>query len=142
MHSLIWKRVERYFLPTEPWGEPEKISGLLLMTLYQLRCSSGWPVIIHCGTQGLHCKNSYHYRGLAVDFHFQPPGDISFHSQIRHLLSFLADMQLANSVGLGVYPQWHHPGFHFDVRGYKARWSQLQGRYVSFEEGLSYVRDQ
>ena len=99
-------------------------------------------MIIHCGTQGLHCKHSYHYKGLAVDFHFQPPGNVPFHSQAKHLVMFLQDMQLCDSVGLGLYPQWNNPGLHFDVRGFRARWSQVNGQYVSFQEGLRYARNQ
>ena len=127
----IWDTIEPYFLKKEPWGEPDKISGLLLLTLHNIRLRSSWPMIIHCGTQGKHCKNSYHYKGLAVDFHFIPPNNsISFRDQARFLMQYLVDMQFSDFTGLGVYPDWKHPGFHLDCRGFKARWLKQNGEYV------------
>jgi len=137
--SPIWQRISRYFSKKEQWGNPDAISGLLLMTLYQIRYCSGWPIIIHCGTQGKHCKNSFHYKGLAVDFHFDANTNNTLLEQTQHLLKFLDEMQLTKSVGLGLYPEWHHSGFHFDVRGYRARWAKIGGEYVSFAEGLKFI---
>jgi hypothetical protein len=139
MKNGIWTRIKRYFSKDEAWGNPEDISGLLLMVLYQIRLASGWPVIIHCGTQGKHCKNSYHYKGLAVDFHFDT-NVASLTEQIQPLLNFLEEMQLKDFVGLGVYPEWNNPGFHLDVRGYKARWAFVGGKQVSFEEGIKRAK--
>ena len=137
--SNIWDRVDRYFSKNEAWGNPDKISGLLLMVMYQIRCSSGWPMIIHCGTQGLHCEGSYHYKKLAVDFHFGID-HTTLLGQSQHLFDFFDEMQLADFVGFGLYPQWNQPGFHIDVRGYRARWAKLNGVYVSLTEGLGYVK--
>jgi len=98
-------------------------------------------MIIHCGTQGRHCENSYHYKGLAADFHFKPPnGSINFLNQVDHLCRFLAEMQLTDSTALGLYPQWRHPGFHLDVRGYKARWGKVDNQYTSFQEALNFSK--
>ena len=135
MDNLIWTRINRYFSLQEKWGEPQKISGMLLMILYDLRFYSGWPIIIHCGTQGEHCKKSYHYKGLAVDFHFKTPnGSVTYHNQVKYLLEYLEDMQLADFVGLGSYPHWNSPGFHLDVRGHKARWKRnKKGEYVEWD---------
>ena len=127
----IWDKIEPYFLPKEAWGEPKKMSGLLLMVLYDIRFHSGWPIIIHCGTQGKHCKNSYHSKGMAVDFHFEPPNDsVPFRNQAEFLMKYLVDMQFDFFTGLGIYPNWNSPGFHLDVRGVKARWLKQNGEYV------------
>ena len=129
--KTIWDRIDRYFSPKEAWGKSEKMSGLLLLVMYDLRFHSGWPCIIHCGTQGRHCKNSYHYQGLAVDFYFKTPnGSFTFREQAKYLQQYLVDMQLDGSVGLGIYPEWLHPGFHLDVRGKKARWLCQDGEYL------------
>ena len=130
----IWDKIDKYFEPKEAWGEPEKMSGLLLMVMYDLRFHSGWAIHVHCGTQGKHCKNSYHYQGLAIDFHFKTPNGIfTFREQAKYLMQYLVDMQLDNSCGLGVYPQWANPGFHLDVRGKKARWLRQDGEYLSLD---------
>jgi len=140
--NSIWDRVDRCFSKQEAWGDPLKISGLLLMSLYQIRFASSWPILIHCGTQGVHCKGSFHYKGLAADFHFKTPGDsINFLEQINYLLQFLDEMQLSNSCGLGLYPAWYHPGFHFDVRGYRARWGKINDEYCSFSTALKFVEE-
>ncbi|MCK4822302.1 hypothetical protein KA005_41450, partial [bacterium] len=110
----------------------KKMSGLLLFVLHDIRFRSGWPTIIHCGTQGKHCKGSYHYKGMAVDFHFVVPNSsISFRDQSKFLMQYLVDMQLDNFVGLGIYPEWNNPGFHLDTRGKKARWLKQGGEYVA-----------
>jgi hypothetical protein len=136
----IWTRMDRYFNKKEAWGRPEKMSGLLLMTLYQIRVCSDWKIIIHCGTQGKHCANSYHYKGLAVDFHFIPPPGITLYEQTQNMLAFFSDMQLQDSVGLGVYPEWNNPGFHFDVRGSRARWGKLNDEYVGFTILMDHLK--
>ena len=104
------------------------------MIMYDLRFHSGWPCIVHCGTQGKHCTNSYHYQGLAVDFHFQTPnGSFTFREQAKYLQQYLVAMQLDISTGLGLYPEWHSPGFHLDVRGKKARWLRRKGEYLEIK---------
>jgi len=136
----IWNLVHRYFSPEEAWGDPWKISGILLMVLFQIRFFSSWPAVIHCGTQGKHCKGSYHPKGLAADFHFKPPnGSVIFSEQIKLLLPFLDEMQFSNFIGLGVYPCWHHPGFHLDVRGYRARWGRVNGEYCSLTRAVEFA---
>jgi hypothetical protein len=43
--------------------------------------------------------------------------------------------------GLGIYPDWAHPGFHLDLRGYKARWGRVEGSYVAYEEALHFAKE-
>lgn len=135
----IWNYV-KHFKRTENWGDPDKISGQLLLTLDAIRERIGWPIVIHCAyaTDG-HSPHSYHYRGMAADFHF----DINypFYFQTGTLLKILAELQFTRFVGLGVYPDWINPGFHIDVRGYYARWGRIgKDKYVSWEEIMTELK--
>jgi len=134
----IWSYL-KHFSPRENWGDPKKISGTLLLVLDTIRERIGWPIVIHCAyeTEG-HNPNGYHPRGMAADFHF----DINypFYYQVGTLLKILAELQMTNSIGLGVYPDWYHPGFHLDVRGYYARWGRIGKRYVSWDEVMNELK--
>jgi len=127
----IWKYIKKYFSPYESWGNVEELSGILLIGLKLIRHEINIPFIIHCGTQGNHAKNSYHYRGLAVDGHFQT--ELPIWIQYDILENTLDNLQLKNYTGIGVYPFWNNPGFHIDFRGYMARWGRIDynnGTYV------------
>ena len=128
----IWDTL-KHFNKNEAWGKPQKINGLLLLLLDKIRDLSGWPIIIHCGTQGHHVRHSQHFKGNAVDFHFET--EVSLKEQVVRLLEILDILQVGNRVGLGVY-RW---GFHLDVRGTKARWGRIGKDYISFEEAVKYL---
>lgn len=127
----IWGQL-RHFTIDEKWGDPNKMNGLLLILLDHTRDLYGNIFTIHCGyaTTG-HSPKSQHYLGNAVDFHIV--SDEPFADQVRRLLQIFDLLQVSDRIGLGIYPEWSHPGFHLDVRGRKARWGRIQGRYVSFE---------
>lgn len=139
----IWSKLN-YFSANENWGDKDKINPFLLILLdkiayevreYAWRNNKAVPYcIIHCAyeTSG-HSQNSQHYRGNAADFHFE---NISVLEAYGIILRVLKDYQLENFVGLGVYPDWINQGFHLDVRGDKARWSQVFGKYVDIERGV------
>ena len=131
----VWDLL-RHFSREEPWGDPDRVSGTLLLTLEAVRERLGWPIVVHAAyaTAG-HNPRGYHPRGLAVDFHFAT--ELPLRHQVKHLLAALDDLQLAAHVGLGLYPDWTHPGFHLDVRGYRARWGRLGNRYVPWEKALA-----
>lgn len=135
---MIWRIIEN-FSPKENWGDPNKMSGTLLLTLDAVRRFYDHPFVIHCGfaTTG-HSEASFHYKGEASDFDIKEPG-VSFHTQIIKFLHILDGLQLSGSVGLGIYPQWNNPGFHLDVRGESARWGYLNGDYCSFGRALDYT---
>jgi len=149
----IWDKLQ-HFSRNENWGEPNRVSPLLLLTLEALREWTGWPIVIHCAyaTSG-HSPRSFHYQGLAVDFHFET--GVPYPRQIDYVLGFLDNSgfgvlagELARArwfnfgqmCGLGIYPDWECPGFHLDVRNYPARWGRIGDKYVSFEEALEYAR--
>lgn len=93
---------------TEGWGVPTEMCADLVFALDNLRHIAGKPIIVHCGyeTTG-HEENSYHYRGMAVDFHIV---DTPILQQL-----FLATL-IPEFGGIGVYPYWNHRGLHCDIR--------------------------
>lgn len=145
-----------HFQKYENFGEPEEICGFLLLTIDQIRAISGWRMHILSGTLGGHSPTGYHPRKLAVDFHFLPIE--MWHEfppiweQAERLEKILEELQIANFVGLGVYPDWSKAGFHIDCRGERARWgakyvmvdvngqkTKLQ-KYIGYEEALEYAK--
>jgi hypothetical protein len=126
----VWFLVSSDFSPKEAWGEPSKMSGLLLLTLRALRQAVGYPCVIHCGYELTgHTSGSQHHIGNAADFHFE---GISLKDAIPLVEEALDKLQVSDRVGLGVYIDWAHPGFHLDVRGTRARWGRVGGKYVSY----------
>lgn len=135
---MIWNRL-KYFSEGENWGDPRKINGLLLLLLEAIRDILKMPIVIHCGTQGKHVKNSQHYLGNAVDFHIVT--NLPYRVQVKVMESILEGLQVDDRVGFGIYPEWNHPGFHLDVRGERARWGMVGGRYVSYEEAKKKIQE-
>lgn len=129
----------KHFTEKEKWGDPLYMNGLLLLLLDKVRDLYGKTFIVHCGfeTSG-HVSKSQHYLGNAVDFHIVD--DLPFYRQVEKIEQILDELQVEDKVGLGIYPDWTHPGFHLDVRGSKARWGRIGSKYVSFEEALEYVK--
>lgn len=148
MILTVWDYVAEHFSPKENWGDPIKINGQLLITLYTLRVYTDWPIIIHNAfeTYG-HSPNSQHYLGNASDWHFDIE-TITFHEQVEKVLTFVNNFQLRKAIGLGIYPAWNTPGFHLDVRGHYARWGWIgeydkKGRkkYTGLPEALQYAKE-
>ncbi len=134
----IWDVIRRYFNKSENWGDPDKVNPILLFIIYNIRDAVGKPFNIHnaFATAG-HSEESQHYKGNAVDGHFK---QVSFVEAISLVEQSLLYLKIDNKVGLGIYPHWDNPGFHLDVRGYKARWGRVDGKYVSFENALEVVK--
>lgn len=127
----IWDIVGGTFKKTENWGKPEKINGALLLVLERIRNRVGAP---------MHINNSYrpdgegqHPKGNAVDFYFK---GISYLEACVRLEQAIKELQLENHIGLGIYLDWNIRGFHLDVRGERARWSRIDGKYESMAKGI------
>ena len=129
----------RYFSRHEAWGNPELIDPYLLLTLDVIRHCLGWPFIVHCGVQGKHVDNSYHYFGQAVDGHFIT--ETSLLMQSIETEAIITKIGLDHRLGLGLYPLWNFPGFHLDTRGKKARWGKItESEYCSWEETQNFLQ--
>ncbi len=149
----IWTLIEPHFSRTEKWGDPKKMCYTLLSLLYLLRREIGKPFIIHAAYDqpGSHSDKSFHYTGEAVDFHIV---GMSFLDAISAVENALFQLRVLDSVGLGIYPDWEHPGFHLDSRGVKARWSAryetirdkqtdqktVIQKYYGYESGVEYAK--
>jgi len=138
---MIWK-VIKHFKHTEPWGTPARMSGVFLLTVDAIHGVWGpdTRIIIHCGFDiDGHTTGSRHYKGDAGDFHIVD-GE-PYPLQIAHMESVLRDLQVSDYVGLGIYPDWNHPGFHLDTRGEHARWGYVESLagYIAYEAAKEYA---
>lgn len=116
-----------------------KVDPQLVEALEQLRAIVGRPLIV---TSAYRCeehnkavggeRSSYHVRGLAADV--LVPKDMSLFDFYQAALLVPA---FANG-GIGVYPKERF--LHLDVRGVKARWARVQGKYVGIEEGFKEAK--
>lgn len=145
---MLWMPLD-YFKLSEAWGDPYKMHPLLIFIMEKFRMAlpNGCWIKVHCGyKEGGHTKNSFHYKGRAIDFHIV---GCSLLEAERHLIKFLKRPMLfdnkthclLNYVGLGIYPDWNDPGFHLDIRGKKASWSRLGGQYVAYDVGIEKARE-
>lgn len=104
----------KYFSPSEAWGDPLKMDFKLLWILDCFRAHMGRKIVVTCGTQGNHVKNSQHYVGKAVDIVIETEGVSK--------LDILFNVFRFPFTGIGVYPEWKCRGmvsplgFHFDCR--------------------------
>jgi len=121
-----WERV-KWFSPEENWGDPYRIYKKLIFMLDAMRDFAGVRVIIHCAyeTSG-HSPNSYHYKGMAVDLHFEG----------LNLLDQFIIASRWDFGGIGVYPFWKNPGLHVDIRPIPEKytkearwWRDAAGKY-------------
>lgn len=137
----IWKHL-KHFKPTEAWGDPARMSGILLITIDIIRDIWGpnTEFVVNCGfASDGHTPGSCHYKGDALD-HYVNDGE-PYPMQVAHMESALRDLQIADRVGLGIYPDWRNPGFHLDVRGTRARWGYVNalGGYIAYEMAKEYA---
>jgi hypothetical protein len=127
-----------HFKPTENWGDIEKVSFDLVVTLDKFRELLGHPVYISPAEGAVyapgtgHAKNSVHYLGLAADIF--PKSSL--------LQAFIIANQIPEIGGIGVYPYWKweakklYGGLHLDIRKYDKRrslwWRDKKGNYRGF----------
>ncbi len=78
-----------------------------------------------------HSKNSKHYTGCAADLH-------AIHRKSRSPVSVIDQFLVAEKLecfgGIGLYPQWRHPGLHLDIGRKGRRWVSADGQYLGLHE--------
>lgn len=140
---MIWNRL-KYFNKDENWGDPWRMNGLILLLIDVIREEMEARFVVSFGNMGKHIPGSQHHPGNALDGYFI--SNMSFYSQILKLENILKGLQVENRVGLGLYPAWNTPGFHIDVRGFKARWGWIgelkpdgSKEYCSYERAKAFA---
>lgn len=113
-----------HFKVNEWVKNPSKVNTGLVLALEAVRVKAGVPIHIHVAwDDGGHATHSYHYKGMAVDFHF----DLGL-TPLQQLEAILSVPEL---VGIGWYPEWAHHGWHVDIReGDRLYWVQKKGQYI------------
>lgn len=130
----IWEIISANFGKNENWGKSEKLNGALLMVMFHIRQHIGKPIKINNAYRD--SKGSQHSEGNAVDFIVL---GVSFLEACYLVDKAIKDLQLQDHIGLGIYLDWNTRGFHLDVRGKRARWSRISGKYLTVEEGLKQL---
>ena len=120
MNESLWKTL-RWFKEDE-FPEPYLMDAWLMKLLDEMRDQVGKRFIVHYSTDGEHSVGSAHYRGEAVDGHFEGMDVVS-----QYLIA-----EQFNFPGLGFYPPgtWNNPGLHIDTR-----------RQEPFSKGARWWRD-
>ena len=140
--NRFWESIN-FFKYTEFSAPEDPESGLLMnhylvMTLDELAQITGHQIIVHrnggYSFKG-HSDNSFHYHGMATDFHFGPlrsnkTGDIGpWKLPVREQAKII--LGLGKFGGVGIYPEWKPvPGFHVDVRPGFQVWKNVEGKYL------------
>ena len=117
-----WDEFRPYFTPEECG---EFMDYDFMLRVLALRKRLGLPMIVHAGySLSGHAPDSYHGKGMALDFHVQ-------NASPRRVLSEIDRMGVFG--GAGWYPWWNNPGFHIDARPPERyqRWcSRRAGEYT------------
>lgn len=132
---INWKKV-KHFLPQEWKKDPDKVAPELVYVTDAIRGETikyrppkGVMMIIHVAWDfSGHSSKSYHYTGLAVDFHFKDYQEMKHFTYWEQFILLSSFRELG---GIGFYPDWKHPGWHIDLRNRNPRllWSRINGKY-------------
>ena len=109
MIKTDWQKI-KHFAAAEFPKNPDAMVLETVLAMDHLREISGESISIHVGWENDgHSTNSYHYKGLAVDFHF------STHKDFAQQLAWIE--AVPEFGGIGFYPDWKpHAGWHIDLR--------------------------
>ena len=107
-----------------------KIDSRLLDGLEALRGLAGVPIVVHAGYRCARhnadvggVPRSEHTLGLAADIHL--PG-----MSLQRMYELASSIPQFAEGGIGVYDG---DFLHVDVRGHRARWARVRGRYVGVD---------
>jgi len=97
------------------WGDPHSMSADLVFAVDEFCFQEGVMPMVTSGTGGKHSKNSFHYKGQAID--------VMFYNLKRYDLPrvMAAAMQYPAFTGVGLYSDWRFAknfppsgGMHFE----------------------------
>ncbi len=122
----LWNKV-KFFGPDEAWGDPGKVSVVLVFKLDEYRKKIGKVFWLHCAYENR--ETGEHPNGTAADGHV---------NGMDLLDMFLAAEKLGFR-GIGLY-SW---GIHLDVRaGDTARWCRINGVYQPLNaKNIDHLRE-
>jgi len=119
----------KHFSANENWGDISYVSWEHVYFLNFLRSKLGYPFKVNYSYETVgHSKNSYHAKGKATDGYFKTNKNLF--KQYLAINRILEEYGLLNFIGIGVYPEWNNPGFHFDTRGKQIHWIRLNDKYI------------
>lgn len=125
----LWSKV-KFFTPDENWGDPGKVSAVLVFKLDEYRQKIGRAFNLHNAyeTAG-HSATGEHPKGTAGDGHVKG----------MDLLDMFLVAEKIGFKGIGLY-DW---GIHLDVRvGDSARWCRINGVYQSLNaKNIDHLRE-
>lgn len=101
------------------WGDPKRLDRRVVLMLDKFLSQKRLTAVVTSGTQGKHATNSFHYKGMALDFMLpMVPRE--------RLPVLFAELVHAGFGGVGIYADWklsrNSPpigGFHVDCREIK-----------------------
>ncbi len=141
---MIWELLKPYFSRNEKWGDPDKMSPVLLFFLFEFRRTfpDGAYMKINCGWDE-RTTGGGHPDGRAADVHIV---GVSFLAVEARLQSFIKKKGLEKHIALGIYPEWgggKRPGFHIEVekeerskpRRWGAKYKRDRSQAIIFKNG-------
>jgi hypothetical protein len=112
LNLLIWPQLQ-YFNTGENWGDYRHMDVRLLWNLDRVRNDFARKMMINCGFEmDGHALKSFHKLGMAVDFYVEDMLSPKIATEMLDLYKYFLTVWQG---GLGVYPCWNTPGFHFDL---------------------------
>lgn len=124
LNLLVWSQLT-YFNPGEAWGDPERMDVRLLWGAEKLREELQRKIRVNCGfDMSGHAPLSFHKLGMAFDCTIECLEGEDLYSLYTALLSLWPG-------GVGVYPYWNTPGFHFDIGTPRTWVRDKEGNYYS-----------
>ena len=93
-------------------------------------------------------RASQHLTGAAIDFRASTYANQDVCGKWKiyvedtiEFFTYLDDIKISDRVGFGFYPEQNNPFIHLDMRGH-AKWSRINGVYVSLNEGITWIQHQ
>jgi hypothetical protein len=121
MDAEGWKHIKYMHHSGENWGDPYKVSRMLVFNIENMRIFLNKGIGLTCpaySTSG-HSPSSMHYQGKAADIRVYG----------ATLLEMYITAERFNFSGIGLYPNNGRPFMHVDVRDHDA--TDKQARWIA-----------